>query len=73
MSKGAAPWFPASWPGWRFPDANHPATQDFPYWAEGRRSACNLCGAPAGARCVTRRGGPTSNHGGRGLQRPTRA
>lgn len=58
-----AAWFPASWPGWHYPDPEHPSSADFPFWHEWRsESGCGLCGAPIGARCVTRRGHTASNH-----------
>jgi hypothetical protein len=50
------PWFPPDWTGWHYPDPNHPSTQQFPNWAKSRTIPCTLCGAPPGARCVTKNG-----------------
>jgi hypothetical protein len=61
-----APWYSASWPGWHYPDPNHPCTREFPSWAKARRRRCLVCGAPENARCVTKRGATCNNHGNRG-------
>jgi hypothetical protein len=58
------PWFPEDWPGWSYPDPNHPSTVASPEDSLARAAfACPICAAPKEAGCVSRRGNRVGNHG----------